>query len=446
MGMKEDVLAHIDPYNKLPTFTREQWEPIMDRYDCGKDGENRDKWLSAIADYIIDNDIEFPKKKTIQTPELATKKFHQLCKATYNQWISDVEQDNVLEKYDDYRRPYSQYGLGVLDCHPVYNVISDYYMNDLRMQCGYHAAPSPMALWKDKEKLTRLLKFFYRTPAWQDGGGNINDKSWISMFRLGSYMATQFKPPVAKTIYHITKAKKILDTSSGWGDRLTGFYCTPHAEEYVGTDPNTAAWERYIILCENYEKLLGCTNPEITVYDKDDDIKRFTCVGKKKVVIFNLPAEDLPWQSLGTDFDCSFTSPPYFATERYAEGTESEDQQSWKKYGEYELWRDKFFIPVSEASYKALGNGGYFLCNILDPTVKGKRYYASDEMIDYMEEKYPGSFIGQIGMKFTRRANVSQKNDEEFASKCFIENVWTFRKGEKKFDLFETASLDRFFG
>jgi hypothetical protein len=67
MGMKEDVLAHIDPYNKLPTFTREQWEPIMDRYDCGKDGENRDKWLSAIADYIIDNDIEFPKKKTIQT-------------------------------------------------------------------------------------------------------------------------------------------------------------------------------------------------------------------------------------------------------------------------------------------------------------------------------------------------------------------------------------------
>ena len=42
-------------------------------------------------------------------------------------------------------------------------------------------------------------------------------------FRLGTYIATQFKPIVAKTIYDMTDAKTVLDTSMGWGDRLTGF-------------------------------------------------------------------------------------------------------------------------------------------------------------------------------------------------------------------------------
>ena len=46
----------------------------------------------------------------------------------------------------------------------------------------------------------------------------------MSAFRLGTYIATQFKPNVAKAIYHMTDAKKVLDTSCGWGDRLAGFY------------------------------------------------------------------------------------------------------------------------------------------------------------------------------------------------------------------------------
>ena len=43
----------------------------------------------------------------------------------------------------------------------------------------------------------------------------------MSAFRLGTYIATQFKPTVAKTIYAMTDAKIVLDTSMGWGDRLT---------------------------------------------------------------------------------------------------------------------------------------------------------------------------------------------------------------------------------
>ena len=44
--------------------------------------------------------------------------------------------------------------------------------------------------------------------------------------------------------------------------------------------------------------------------------------------------------------DCAFTSPPYFSTERYNEGGEKQELQSWFKFNEYETWRDDFYLPV----------------------------------------------------------------------------------------------------
>ena len=52
---------------------------------------------------------------------------------------------------------------------------------------------------------------------------HLREGTYMSGFRLGTYIATQFKPVVAKTIYDMTKANTVLDTSCGWGDRLAGF-------------------------------------------------------------------------------------------------------------------------------------------------------------------------------------------------------------------------------
>ena len=51
----------------------------------------------------------------------------------------------------------------------------------------------------------------------------LDEKSYVSAFRLQTYIATQFKPNVAKAIYQMTNAKRVLDTSCGWGDRLAVF-------------------------------------------------------------------------------------------------------------------------------------------------------------------------------------------------------------------------------
>ena len=70
-------------------------------------------------------------------------------------------------------------------------------------------------------------------------------KSYISAFRLGTYIATQFKPVVAKAdLQENNKAKTVLDTSCGWGDRLAGFFAS-NAEEYYGCDPNPNTYRRY---------------------------------------------------------------------------------------------------------------------------------------------------------------------------------------------------------
>ena len=90
-------------------------------------------------------------------------------------------------------------------------------------------------------------------------------------FRLGTYIATQFKPIVAKTIYEMADAKTVLDTSMGWGDRLTAFYAS-NASHYIGCDPNPNTYDRYHDMIKFFDKLTG---------------------GKKTVQIYRCGAEDL---------------------------------------------------------------------------------------------------------------------------------------------------------
>ena len=122
-------------------------------------------------------------------------------------------------------------------------------------------------------------------------------------FRLGTYIATQFKPIVAKTIYDMTRAKTVLDTSMGWGDRLTAFY------DFLAQRIILVVILIQIHLIDYRQKIAFY----VQIYDKSK--------GKKTVQIYRCGAEDLPWDRIN-NVDCAFTSPPYFSTERYNEGGE----------------------------------------------------------------------------------------------------------------------------
>ena len=162
---------------------------------------------------------------------------------------------------------------------------------------------------------------------------------------------------------------------------------------------------------------------------------------KKTVQIYRCGAENLPWNEI-KDVDCAFTSPPYFSTERYNEGGEHEEDQSWAKFNEYEAWRDDFYLPVAQNSFNSLREGGVMMVNILDPKIKGKRYRSGDELVDMLRPH----FMGQVGMRIMQRpqgksvfsdenGNFDKAAMDEFMNKIYIENVWCFSKNSNK-DLF----------
>ena len=400
--------------NKLPVMDQQQFETVTD--DIGKVQFRLD-----LADYIEEHRPKFPLKEI--SYEVMRQCFKSLQKQDVWEYVKPVEQleKNVKEKYDDYKYNFKDHGLGIIDAPSIFNDVSNYFHQHLRLNCGSFGFKAPIEVWEKGSSIDiwRCLGPIWRgingmKPVMVDGreelrGGKLDDKSYMSAFRLGTYIATQFKPNAAKTIYQMTNAKRVLDTSCGWGDRLAGFF-TSDAEEYIGCDPNPNTFKQYLKQVETYNSFLS---------------------KPKKVTLYNCGAEDLPWDKID-NIDCAFTSPPYFSTERYNEGGEKEENQSWHKFDEYSKWRDDFYLPVAQKSFE---RSKHMFVNIMDPNIKNKRYYSSDELVDSLKD----NFVGQIGMRIMQRPKSDKlfESDEEkaeFMNRIYIENVWCFSK--EKLDYF----------
>ena len=413
-----DLLKNSVDHTGLPVMNSSQFIATTEKY-------GKEEFRKVLAEFITKEKPPYPLKKFNQ--EKVVQNFRKLQKADYTNYI-DKSGKEVLEKYDDYSYPYSKYGLGVIDAPSTFNYVSDSFMNDLRMACGSYGFKSPIERWNDGDNIWGAFG-----PIWRgvNDSKSLIPETYTMAFRLGTYIATQFKPIVAKTFYEMCDAKTVLDTSMGWGDRLTAFYAS-NATHYIGCDPNPNTFERYKKMIEFYDKLTG---------------------GKKTVQMYRCGAEDLPWDKI-KNVDCAFTSPPYFSTERYNEGGEHEEDQSWSRYDTYEKWRDNFYLPVSQKSFESLSDRGFLMVNILDPKVKGKRYHSGDDLVNSLKEH----FIGQIGMRIMQRpqgkavfsddeGKFDKQKLNEFMNKIYIENVWCFGK-DKNFDLFrhtKTGTLEEFF-
>ena len=404
----------------LKDFANEDGLPIMDSIQFKRWTEKlgKERFREVLSEYIATYRPKFPlnnisyqemKDNIIQLSNFDTSK---ICTP------KDQSDKIVGEKYDDYEHPYSKYGLGIIDAPAYYNKCSNYFHQHLRLNCSSYSFRAPIDVWTkgSAKDIWKILGALWRGV---NSSKDLSGKSYREAIRLGTYIATQFKPLVAKTIYDMTKANTVLDTSCGWGDRLAGFFSSS-ATEYYGCDPNPNTYKQYHKQIEEYSKIFP----------------------NKKVKIWNCGAEDLPYDEL-PDIDCAFTSPPYFSTEQYNKGGEKEENQSWFKFNEYEKWRDDFYLPVAE---KTLSKSKFMLVNIMDPKVKNVRYRSSDELIN----KHRDKFLGQIGMRIMQRPKSDKlfKDDREkadFMSKTYIENVWCF--GPKDYDFFASsrkATLENF--
>ena len=442
--MRENAFTHYirdnTLYNRLLDAASDDKLPILDNksFELLNKTYGKEKMRTHLADYIASERPVFPLKEI--SKDDMRKCFYDLQKFdTSSICIPNEEiEKEVFEKYDDYKYSYSKYGLGLINGPSTFNDVSNYFMQDLRLECGSYGFEAPKTRWENNDAydIWKCLG-----PIWRgingvqkvmiEGkeeliGGELNAKSYVSAFRLGTYIATQFKPVVAKAIYDITNAKTVLDTSCGWGDRLAGFFASD-AEEYYGCDPNPNTYQRYQEQISSYNKLLS---------------------KPKKVTIWRCGAEDLPYHKL-PQIDCAFTSPPYFSTEEYNKGGDHEEDQSWAKFDEYDKWRDDFYLPVAE---KTMNVSKFMFVNIMDPKVHGVRYRSGDELVDKFQDK----FLGQIGMRIVQRpqgkavfndehGNFSKEKLNEHMNKMFIENVWCFGPKTDLFKNSRKATLDGFF-
>ena len=417
---------------KLPILDNKSFELLNAQY-------GKEIFRETLAEYIATERPVFPLKEI--SYDNMRDSFGKLKKFNTNTICIPQEQieKEVYEKYDDYEYPYSQYGLGLINGASTFNDVSNYFHQDLRLECGSYGFRAPKEVWENGTAKD-IWKCF--GPIWRgingvqkvmiEGkeeliGGQLSEKSYISAFRLGTYIATQFKPVVAKALYDMTNARTVLDTSCGWGDRLAGFFASD-AEEYYGCDPNPYTYQRYQEQIATYKKLVP---------------KK-----RKEVKIWNCGAEDLPYDKL-PQIDCAFTSPPYFSTEEYNKGGELEENQSWYKFNEYDKWRDDFYLPVAENTMRV---SKFMFVNIMDPKIHGVRYRSGDELVDKFQDK----FLGQIGMRIMQRpqgkavfndedGNFSKEKLDEHMNKMFIENVWCFGPDTDLFKYSRKSTLDDFF-
>ena len=167
----------------------------------------------------------------------------------------------------------------------------------------------------------------------------------LEMFKMmsfrGSSRCYNFRPATAKALYELygKENSKVLDTSSGFGGRLLGFFTAKNTAEYVGIDPNTAdSCNKFILYMSRY-----FTNKKAYVNK----------IGSEDFTIENYPQYE-------NYFDISFTSPPYFNIERYSDDI----TQSHVKFNTYDLWLDGFYRNTIYNSCNSLKLDGVFAVNI----------------------------------------------------------------------------------
>ena len=294
---------------------------------------------------------------------------------------------------------------------------SNYFHQFARWKVQHASHTSPFRSW--------TIKKFHQTflnPLWTLNMTEVNNKTLRMCIQMRMYMAAQYPPAVAKSLYNLFEAKDVLDFSMGWGDRLAGFHAS-NAESYTGIDPNENTFKNY-----SRQNILYETG--------------------KKTEFIQAPAEDVDLRD--SEFDMVFTSPPYFHLERYAD----DETQSWKRYGkDIDVWLGDFLFSTLEKCWNSLKDGGTMIINIADvyasKTKTENKSYLSicDPMNDFIQSLPQSNYTGCIGLQLNRRPG-SNNDKPESKGKKIIEPMWVWKKeDDRTLDqiIDDTSPLSKFF-
>ena len=259
-------------------------------------------------------------------------------------------------------------GTGTVKTHHVGMSSSTYQTNG-----GEYYTPRPL--------IKTIVRAFYTLDQVLT---KVDEQSIRMATTLRKYVASQFKPSIAKAFYDYYASESVLDFSAGWGDRLAGFYCGTTTKHYVGIDPNTNNHPGYKKQVEFYKK-------HQTWFEEP-----------KKVDLICSPAEDVDYSKYHDHFDMVFTSPPYFDVERYSDA----DTQSWVRYKNIDSWNKNFLHKTLGKIIPAIRTGGRLAINIADVyDAKSKDYFDICNPMNEFIESQGMKYDTCMGMQMTKRFN-----------------------------------------
>ena len=353
-----------------------EWEKLNNNF-------SKEDIIEAFITEIVDNrSIRIPLR--IISREEAISSYERLTSYEPAKFV----EGQVFTRYDYAYELSNRY----LNTPNTYNPASDHFHQKNRFRCDSINAPSPCRTWKSRKFLSTMLPVL-----WSLKFKEITMDSLRTALSLRKYVASQFKPSMDKAIYTEFNSVDVLDFSSGWGDRLCGFYATEGTRSYIGIDPNSRLHPSYAEQIKAYRNVSG----------------------EKKVEMHCATAETIELKA--ECVDTVFTSPPYFNIERYSE----EATQSYKKYKKLDDWLELFLYKSLSTAWSALKPEGHMIINISDVYSNHTVNKICDNMNSYIEHQLGGSYVGGLGMQMSQRPNSGAVKNKEGV---FVEPLWVWSK------------------
>lgn len=217
--------------------------------------------------------------------------------------------------------------------YPDIEELSDYFNEECRVKCRFTGSVG--SLYDNfRNNIDTIINHLHTTNR-DITLQNLHEAVWETGAKTGYKNCSTFKPKIIKFFIEHFKAKRIIDISSGWGDRLIGAMASDILV-YHGFDPNPC-------LHKNYEKIINFFSP----------------VNKQaSFVLKQLPFEKAILKP--NYYDLVMSSPPYFDVEIYAQ---NDATQSTYNVNERE-WYDNFLTVWIQKCYDALVTGGILALNI----------------------------------------------------------------------------------
>jgi len=212
------------------------------------------------------------------------------------------------------------------------------YFNELpRMKARRRdKAYSPLEAWYKKET---VLEAWIQTKMHNGEDLDIFDMR-EQIWKMG-FECNAFKSTLAISIYKLFQAKRILDFSAGWGDRLLAAIAYG-AERYIGYDPNPELQKGY--------------NEMISLFSEPSKSHRY-----------EVNIQPFETSRITETFDLILTSPPYYDFETYiANDKEEAKNQSIVKYPRFNQWMIEFLFTSLQKCWNALTVGGNMVIHLSD--------------------------------------------------------------------------------